>query len=359
MENETEKIETLNAEVLPAAGPTAEEVQAAAEAAERERKLNRAKNALWRSLKSLQPGYEKDLHNLDALNGLSHWLVGENYNAIVKGKGIFLQGPVGTGKTDLMMALSHAIVRGGGTAFKIVNAKRIEKEFNRSDDGSRDRTRIGGDHVILHYANIEHLCIDDIGMELDGVHYGRSANIIAEIIALRYEKFRRGSNITHLTSNADPEQMEKRYDLRTLSRINEMCGEIYLGGPDRRRTSEMPKTLHVMPDLFSTKVEPPMPTDEEVRHHFAGIKGTIAETLATMESATPKAPGRQRVAGHTQEGDLEELSTRIATMTHAEIVDLRNQMVFANGTGPAMEPFLAVIDAELRARVEPETEAAA
>jgi predicted ATPase len=132
-----------------------------------ERRLNRAKNALWSCLKRIQPGYEKDLHNLDALNGLSHWLVGETYGTLVKGKGIFLQGPVGTGKTDLMQALSAACVMGGGTSFAVVGAKRIEKEVNRSDDGSRDRSRIGGDHVILQYANMEHLCIDDIGMELD------------------------------------------------------------------------------------------------------------------------------------------------------------------------------------------------
>lgn len=326
---------------------TTPQLTAEEQAEARLRRLNRAKNALWKSLLHLQPAYQMDPDNIDALNGLAHWLVQLPYNSIQPGKGIMLQGPVGTGKTDLMNALSHAFVLGGSSAFQVVNAKRIEKEFNRSDDGSRDRNRIGGDHVILHYANIDHLCIDDIGLELDGVHYGRSANIIAEIIALRYDKFRKGSNITHLTSNAAPEQMEKRYDLRTLSRISEMCGEIYVGGPDRRRTSQMPKSLHVMPDLFSPKEERPMPTDDEVRSHFARLKSTIAEVTENLVTTGQR---RAPATATSQATDLEDFGDWCETASGSDLQARRFALV--NQYGPdslQAKPFIALIDKALEA----------
>lgn len=314
------------------------------------RKLNRAKNALWNSLLALQPGYEKDPHNLDALNALSHWLVRTPYGNVQLGQGIMLTGPVGTGKTALMSALSHAIVLGGGSSFLIVNAKQIEKEFNLSDDGSRDRSRIGGDHVIMRYVNVDHLCIDDIGIELDGVHYGRTANVVADIIALRYEKFVRGSSITHLITNASPEQMERRYDLRTLSRISQMCGEVHLGGPDRRRTAKLPRAQYILPDLFRQPHQEIMPTDEEVKAHFARIRNTVQEAANAIQADTVRERPR---ALASQEADLEHLRARMDGMNHFEVSALLERFVQDNPNPDAAAPFVQLMRLKLE-ELEPQ-----
>ena len=309
-------------------------------------KLLRAKQTFWRAIKYEQPAFEKDLSNIDALNACAHWLIQEPYNDVTIGKGINLTGPVGTGKTLMMQALSRAMVLGGDReGFPVVNALRIVKEFNRSDSGSRDRNDIGGDQVILRYANMPRLCIDDMALESTGMFYGRAANVIGEIMMLRYEKWRRGECITHTTTNGDPSSLEKVYDTRVLTRWTEKTGEVYLGGVNRRPSAAPPSKLYVMPTLFEQREVPKMPTDEEAREHFNRIKETMNEVVATLRVEKPEP---RNMMNTSLEQDLSELRMQLVAMDIAQLEQLRTELLGgAHEPDDKSRPYIALIDAEL------------
>lgn len=225
-----------------------------------DQRLDLAFRALGASCRHYSKGFEVDDNNRQPLTLLKYWMIGEHHKEAIADpsgkrteysihpeKGILLMGGVGTGKTAMMRALSHAMNMGGGSGFKIANAIRIVKEYNSSD---------GGDNVVLEYAHSGALCIDDLGAEEDGKHYGKITNVIADIIALRYEN----RHTTHFTSNSDTKALLDKYDERTLSRINEMASIIPLSGQDRR-TGAM-TVPHRRPNALFMPDPPPM-TEEQ------------------------------------------------------------------------------------------------
>lgn len=274
----------------------------------REQRLQIAKNCLYSACRFNSEGYRVDEHNKPALILISHWLIRsqhiEHVNdgagemvayGVVPGKGLMLIGGVGTGKTAMMRSVSYARVKGGGSGFVIANAIRIVKEYNQGDEG--------GDGVILRYANLPELCIDDLAREEDGKHYGKVTNVISDIIALRYDHGRP----THFTTNADREGLLSKYDERTLSRINEMASIIPLGGDDRRATA----TREPRPEPMLFMPEAPMPTEEEIeaaRLRREAIKAEFAHLYERKKSPLVIVP-------RTANSDIERLRKQLSVDT--------------------------------------------
>lgn len=249
-------------------------------------RLQLAKNALFSACRFNSEGYTVDEFNKPALKLISHWLIGEDHielvdngsgemvaYSIAAGKGLLLIGGVGTGKTAMMRSVSYARVKGGGSGFVIANAIRIVKEYNQGGDE-------GGDGVILRYASLPEMCIDDLAREEDGKHYGKVTNVISDIIALRYEHGRP----THFTTNADVQGLIAKYDERTVSRINEMASVLPLAGDDRRATASRQPRKEA--PLFMP--EPPMPTDEEIEADKARFAQGMAKLKVSLSSLTSK-----------------------------------------------------------------------
>lgn len=304
------------------------------------KRLNRAKWALWRCLQSNCPGYVADLHNSDALTGAAHWLIQQPYNAVNPGMGLILRGPVGTGKTDLMRAISGAVSGSGGVGFGVVNIKRIVAEYARKGDRGTD----GGTDVVLRYAGIDHLCIDDVGQEEDGKHFGAVANVFADLIALRYERWRSSGQITHITTNLDNAAMLRRYDDRTVSRIGEMCGELYLGGDDRRGTANPRPSRLLRSDLFSDVQPMPEVSPEKAAEYFAGIRQVVSSSSA----------GKTKVVAHaapTQAQDLAAFAGGLSPKSDEELHDLITKLI-ENDTYGSSKAFVDAVDAELAKRAE-------
>lgn len=325
-------------------------------------RLQLAKNALYAACKFNSTGFEVDENNRAALVLISHWLIGEAHTELFDDgqgsvipmevkppKGILLYGGVGTGKTAMMRAVSYARVKGGGSGFMITNAIRVVKEYNQGGDD-------GGDGVILRYANSPELCIDDLGSEEDGKHYGKITNVISDIIALRYEARRP----THFSTNSDMEALQTKYDVRALSRINEMATVVPLGGVDRRATAS--RVAQQEPLLFMP--EAPMPTDEEIeakrirtQEAIAGLYKVIGKPLRVV--APEAATEEPRPAPPSQKDDLDVFARSITDLPDDRL-ELRSRALITEygAESIAAKPFLKVIAAEQERRKHPEKQIA-
>ena len=135
-------------------------------------------------------------------------------------KGILLSGPVGCGKTSLMKLLLHLAPH--KTNYEIIPTRNIVFNFNTS-----------GFEVLEKYNDTKNYCFDDLGVEPVGSHYAKECNVMGEILLSRYDLFvqkvannqkQTTSNQckTHITTNLNAKELEKRYGNRVRSRLSEM-----------------------------------------------------------------------------------------------------------------------------------------
>lgn len=148
-------------------------------------------------------------------------------------KGIFLSGPIGVGKTQIMK-LMQAIMSPSDD-YKIRSCTRLSLDFGRV-----------GTNVILHYSydsfypdgRPQAYCFDDLGRELDVKHYGTSCQIMKQIILCRHELFIKYGMITHMISSLHTLEIEERYGTDVRSRLPEMFNRIGFNdnAPDKRKS---------------------------------------------------------------------------------------------------------------------------
>jgi DNA replication protein DnaC len=138
------------------------------------------------------------------------------------GRGLWLMGPVGTGKTTLAMLVSKAALK-VGRSVAIYSLPRLLNEI-------RDTHRAERSHVELldQLTAVDLLHIDDVGAE-------RTTDWVLEelysIVNSRYEDER---SMLITTNILDREALCEQIGARTVSRLTEMCDELPLLGHDRR-----------------------------------------------------------------------------------------------------------------------------
>ena len=140
------------------------------------------------------------------------------------GKGLFIMGPVGTGKTTLAMLVSkHALEAGRSVA--IYSVPRLLGEIRRTYDGEARRSDL---ELLDRLAAVDLLHLDDLGAE-------RTSEWVLEqlysIINARYED---GRSLI-VTTNVGVDDLGKQIGERTVSRLAEMCEAIMLQGDDQRQ----------------------------------------------------------------------------------------------------------------------------
>jgi DNA replication protein DnaC len=141
---------------------------------------------------------------------------------LAAGRGLWLMGSPGTGKTTLAMLVSKAALdRGHSVA--IYSLPRLLNEI-------RDTHRAERSHVELldRLTAVDLLHVDDVGAE-------RSTDWVLEelysIVNARYEE-QRSMLIT--TNIMDRDKLCEQITPRTVSRLTEMCDELPLHGYDHR-----------------------------------------------------------------------------------------------------------------------------
>tara|TARA_R110002049_G_scaffold277220_1_gene455678 strand:- start:10621 stop:11277 length:657 start_codon:yes stop_codon:yes gene_type:complete len=130
-------------------------------------------------------------------------------NEIDIDKGILLSGPVGCGKTSLMILLKYIVPT--QKPYILIPSRNIVFGFNHI-----------GYKTIEDYGCRQFFCFDDLGIEPIGRHYGKDCNVLGEILLSRHELFINHHIKTHATTNLNAEELEDLYGNRVRSRMRQL-----------------------------------------------------------------------------------------------------------------------------------------
>jgi DNA replication protein DnaC len=140
------------------------------------------------------------------------------------GRGLWLFGDTGTGKTTLAMLISKAALAAGHSV-AIYSLPKLLARIRRTYDSEP-----GGDSYLAFFerlTSVDLLHIDDLGAEK------RSDWVLEQLYALINERYEAQRSVL-VTTNLPHDQLEEQIGARTVSRLNEMCDEIAFFGVDRR-----------------------------------------------------------------------------------------------------------------------------
>jgi len=138
------------------------------------------------------------------------------------GRGLWIQGDVGTGKTTLAMLVSKAALQ-GGRSVAIYSLPRLLNLLRESMDSEK-----GMVDFLDRLTAVDLLHLDDLGAEnqTDWV-----LEQLYSIVNARYEAER----AIVATTNLMPDELSERLGSRTVSRLVEICGDLIpLFGEDDR-----------------------------------------------------------------------------------------------------------------------------
>ncbi|GAB3530796.1 ATPase [Pontibacter brevis] len=162
--------------------------------------------------------YEEDYPLLEKLLA---YAVGDRESAARQGlslrKGILLTGPIGCGKTSLMMLLR--LLLPPQERYRVKSCREVSFEFH-----------VDGCEVIQRYSHpppgsllrASAYLFDDLGTQSSGKHYGNTCNVMGEVLLSRYDQFVLWGVKTHLTTNLNSLEIEQAYGKRVRSRMREM-----------------------------------------------------------------------------------------------------------------------------------------
>ncbi len=137
------------------------------------------------------------------------------------GHGLWLMGPVGTGKTTLAMLVSKAALAAGRTVAIYSLPELLRKIRQTFDNGSHD-------DLFERLTSVDLLHIDDIGAEQT------TPWVLEELYSIVNARYEDERSIVITTNILDREALCEQITERTVSRLTEMCDELPLLGHDRR-----------------------------------------------------------------------------------------------------------------------------
>jgi len=141
-----------------------------------------------------------------------------------EGRGLWLFGDTGTGKTTLAMLISKAALEAGRTV-AIYSLPKLLARIRRTYDSEP-----GGDSYLSFFerlTSVDLLHVDDLGAEK------RSDWVLEQLYALVNERYEAQRSVL-LTTNLPHIELEEQIGPRTVSRLTQMCDEIEVRGDDRR-----------------------------------------------------------------------------------------------------------------------------
>ncbi len=140
------------------------------------------------------------------------------------GKGLWLFGDTGTGKTTLAMLVSKAATEEGHSV-AIYSLPKLLARIRRTYDEEAGSDSYGAFFERLTAVDLLH--IDDFGAEK------RSDWVLEQLYSLVNERYEDERSIM-LTTNLAVDKLEDQIGARTVSRLTETCEQVPLFGADRR-----------------------------------------------------------------------------------------------------------------------------
>jgi DNA replication protein DnaC len=141
-----------------------------------------------------------------------------------QGRGLWLFGDTGTGKTTLAMLVSKMALEAGHSV-AIYSLPKLLARIRRTYDSEP-----GGDSYLAFFerlTSVDLLHIDDLGAEK------RSDWVLEQLYALINERYEAQRSVL-VTTNLPHEELEEQIGNRTVSRLSQICDEVPLFGSDRR-----------------------------------------------------------------------------------------------------------------------------
>jgi DNA replication protein DnaC len=196
----------------------------------RERRVSRARS---RGVASVIPakyrglGFDRPpITDLDAtVVGVVREYVDDLEANLEAGRGLWLMGDVGTGKTSLAMLVSKAALE-RGRSVAIYSLPRLLARIRRTYDAD------AGEQSYLEFferlTGVDLLHVDDLGVEK------RTDWVLEQLYALIDERYEAQRSVV-VTTNLDQASLEEQIGVRTVSRLVEICGDpLPLFGDDLR-----------------------------------------------------------------------------------------------------------------------------
>jgi DNA replication protein DnaC len=143
---------------------------------------------------------------------------------LAAGRGLWLFGDTGTGKTTLGMLISKAALEAGKTV-AIYSLPKLLARIRRTYDSEP-----GGDSYLSFFerlVSVDLLHIDDLGAEK------RSDWVLEQLYALVNERYESQRSML-ITTNLGHMELEEQIGARTVSRLAQICEEVEVRGQDRR-----------------------------------------------------------------------------------------------------------------------------
>jgi DNA replication protein DnaC len=140
------------------------------------------------------------------------------------GRGLWLMGDVGTGKTTLAMLVSKSALEAGRTV-AIYSLPRLLSRIRRTYEAEA-----GEDSYLQFFerlVSVDLLHVDDLGAEK------RSDWVLEQLYAIVNERYETQRAMV-VTTNLDQTALEEQIGRRTVSRLIEMCEDLPLFGSDMR-----------------------------------------------------------------------------------------------------------------------------
>jgi DNA replication protein DnaC len=165
----------------------------------------------------------RDLQTKIAVNEVKAF-VGDLEARLQEGRGLWLFGDTGTGKTTLAMLISKAALEAGKTV-AIYSLPKLLARIRRTYDSEP-----GGDSYLSFFERltaVDLLHIDDLGAEK------RSDWVLEQLYALVNERYEAQRSIL-ITTNLPHPELEEQIGSRTVSRLTQICDEVEVRGEDRR-----------------------------------------------------------------------------------------------------------------------------
>ena len=147
------------------------------------------------------------------------------------GRGLWIFGGVGTGKTTLAMIVSRQALE-AGRSVAIYSLPRLLAELRRTfdDDAQHSYTEL-----LDRLAGVDLLHIDDVGAVQS------SPWVLEQLYALINARYEEERSVILTTNIEQREDLVDQIGERTVSRLQEMCDLIPLFGDDARATYQAPR----------------------------------------------------------------------------------------------------------------------